>query len=377
MIDNISIFSEGNNKTNYSNNSGVGRKNKNDRNSHQNLTAIQAARKSTNEIFRAAQSGDIEALRTALCLGGDPNYYQREVDGMPAPILVTAGIGNEESFGMECTKALLESGASIHSTVLSTKNTPLHEAASKGSEEIVRLLIDHGAVADCKNAFGNTPLHSAVRSGSVDVVRLFGNFSNIFNATNNCNSTPLHYCAFLTAQDEGSLHSKSDSSTPRSTHKLGLDPYLQIAAILLHKGKDTIDVDIPDKNGYTPLHVASQKGCIDMIRLLVDSGASLVLKTNVDDKGRGGRTPAQMAHFGGKMEAFEILKRLERENVKQVENDHDVEDDLADPDLSRTNIATWSLAKNLESGYPISHPIVGCSVGGNLRKKSSWRDLHG
>lgn len=63
-----------------------------------------------------------------------------------------------------------------------------------------------------------------------------------------------------------------------------------------------------DVNGYTPLHIAAQNGCNEMVKLLIDSGASLTAKTEVDSKGRGARTPAGMAKFGGQDSTLKILE---------------------------------------------------------------------
>lgn len=46
---------------------------------------------------------------------------------------------------------------------------PLHEAASKGNVEEIKLLIAKGADVNAKNNSGNTPLHRAASSGGVEV----------------------------------------------------------------------------------------------------------------------------------------------------------------------------------------------------------------
>ena len=49
--------------------------------------------------------------------------------------------------------------------------TPLHNAASKGSEAIVHLLIVSGANVNARNADNSTPLHVAASEGRVGVDR--------------------------------------------------------------------------------------------------------------------------------------------------------------------------------------------------------------
>ena len=96
------------------------------------------------------------------------------------------------------------------------------------------------------------------------------------------------------------------------------------------------------------MHIASERGCVNMVKLLVDSGASLVIKTKVDYKGRGGRTAAQMAKFGAQVKCYNLLLEYEQ----------------SDPTENITN----TLAEDLETGYRLSEPYAGSGVA--VAKKS-------
>jgi ankyrin repeat protein len=50
--------------------------------------------------------------------------------------------------------------------------TPLHLAASHCRTEVVVLLLDRGAMIDCRAKDGTTPLHLAAQGGCVDTVNL-------------------------------------------------------------------------------------------------------------------------------------------------------------------------------------------------------------
>jgi hypothetical protein len=50
--------------------------------------------------------------------------------------------------------------------------TPLHEAALKGQEGIVRILLDNGAIVSARANNGETPLHDAAENGHAGVCRL-------------------------------------------------------------------------------------------------------------------------------------------------------------------------------------------------------------
>ena len=157
------------------------------------------------------------------------------------------------------------------------------------------------------NSFGNTPLHAATRIGAIDIVQLLTKNGSNINAVNNRGSTALHFCSFLSSADKENMNGEDIRKNWPSNN------YLKIAVFLIANG---IDIDKPDLNGYTALHVAAQRGCMDIVRLLVDSSARLDIKTKIDYKGRGGRTPAEMAGFGGQAEAMDFLIEAETNSKK-------------------------------------------------------------
>lgn len=257
------------------------------------------------ELYDAAANGDIRRLRDALEKGANPNYFNRNDDGTPGVLHAAAKaelLSNKDNEAALCAKELIGKGARVSAALISNRNAPIHEAAFAGSKGVCEVLIE--ASPKCtksENSFGNTALHAASRSGSVDVVRLLLEKGADSNKTNHRGSTALHIACFLAS------NGKEGGTMPT-------DPYLNIAAILLCD--NALDVDTKDVNGYTALHIAAQRGCNDMVRLLIDSGASLTAKTYIDSKGRGGRTPAGMAKFGGQETTMSIIE----EAVAAIEN---------------------------------------------------------
>ena len=214
-------------------------------------------------------------------------------------------------------------------------------------------------MAEEPNAYGNTPLHTAVRAGNVDIVRLLLEKDVNINARNNLGSTALHLCAFLSVSTEKEQGEVSDEATSSregrqgSTKSLIVQPHLQVAAILLSNKRFKM-LDEKDNNGHTPLHIASQRGCIEMVKLLIDSGASLSIKTDIDLKGRGGRTAKEMAQVAGQKTTYCFLEEIENMEGK-------------------TPFASGTLASDIQTGYSISNPIVGAG-GAGLRRKSNYLD---
>lgn len=261
----------------------------------------QAPSKVNLDLWDAAHNGDIECLKIALKNGGNPDFYQTAEEGGPTSLHASARAPNADP---KCTKELINKGADVNVILISNFNSPLHEAASSGNFEICKLLVEAGATvnAESGNGFGNTPLHTASRGGYLEIVKYLVEKGANVDAMNNRGSTSLHFCSFLSvsASKQNEIGMTGDEGIP--------DIYTTIASVLVVKG---VDVDKADLNGYTALHVAAQRGCLSMVKLLLESGASLKCKTSIDDKGRGGRTPSQMAKFGEQHEVYKFLSNVE------------------------------------------------------------------
>lgn len=108
--------------------------------------------------------GDDDNLRAALISSAD------ESGATPLISAVAAGSSS-------CVRLILNVAASIASPASVSadalvnaatgemRNSPLHYAASKGRDEIVLLLLEHGAKINAFNKYGQTPLLRAVSAG--------------------------------------------------------------------------------------------------------------------------------------------------------------------------------------------------------------------
>ncbi|RKK66726.1 hypothetical protein BFJ69_g15146 [Fusarium oxysporum] len=74
--------------------------------------------------------------------------------------------------------------------------------------------------------------------------------------------------------------------------------YVEVVKLLLDKGAD---VNIPDKNGWTPVSAASANGHVEVVKLLLDKGADV----NIPDK--NGWTPVSAASANRHVEVVKLL----------------------------------------------------------------------
>ncbi|HXP13534.1 MAG TPA: ankyrin repeat domain-containing protein [Stellaceae bacterium] len=84
---------------------------------------------------------------------------------------------------------------------------------------------------------------------------------------------------------------------------------VQIAYILL--SHSTAHLDVRDKFGNTALHLAAQRGSLDVMRQLLDA------KAPIDMQNRQGITPLMMAANNGRTEAVKLLLKYGADTSKQ------------------------------------------------------------
>jgi ankyrin repeat protein len=114
--------------------------------------------------LRAAQSGDITLLRLLLEHGADPSIST--YTGV-TPLMVAAGIGWVEGVTYEWSeeqtlqtvKLLLELGADVNARESEDGRVALMGAAHKGRNDVVQLLVDHGADLAARDIGSRDSIH--------------------------------------------------------------------------------------------------------------------------------------------------------------------------------------------------------------------------
>jgi len=113
-------------------------------------------------FLTAALAGDVTVMKLLLKHGADPNIPT--YSGTTA-LMAAAGVNwvFDQTFDegqpalLEAVKLCVELGMDVNA-VNSMGLTALHGAANRGSDEIIRYLVQQGATVDVKDAEGRTPL---------------------------------------------------------------------------------------------------------------------------------------------------------------------------------------------------------------------------
>lgn len=130
---------------------------------------------SLGPLHRAAESGDINKVRTLIDAGEDVNYranpglMEIEPDGI-TPLFLAAKYGHADA-----VRLLIKNGADVNAKSNSRANA-LGIAAKYGHTDIARILLDAGAEVDVVDGWtGGTPLSYATEMGNSTLVRLLLN----------------------------------------------------------------------------------------------------------------------------------------------------------------------------------------------------------
>ena len=245
---------------------------------------------STQETFmKMIRKGDCQRVNDCISKGADVNIKDR--DGRTP--LYEACSGKSK----EIVELLISKGADVNAEVCydadvpdSVKGkanvpkrrsieTPLIAAIRWSTDDIARLLILHGADVKAKDEEGWTCMHWAADRNNKVISELLISKGADVNARNNTGETPLHLASY--------------------------DGINGVPALLIASGAH---VNEKDNAGRTPLYTAADNGRVEVVRVLISSGA------HVNEKDKDGRTPLYAARQN---ESSDIVKFLKSHGAKE------------------------------------------------------------
>ncbi|KAJ8611491.1 hypothetical protein CTAYLR_010308 [Chrysophaeum taylorii] len=264
-------------------------------------------------LHLASQNGHVDCVRLLVRMGADVEEKARSDDGATA-LHLAAEYGHEE-----CIRLLIEKGADVDKT----QNGAIFRHHAEGAEDnnnnnnnnddkaaaaanaaaattnttnrsskttLVQLVVEMGAEVDVvRTDNGATPLHLAAQNGHVGCVRLLiANCAEVDKTTTDDGSTALHLASqnghidcmkFLIANgaevNKRRYEVEVDVSSPPDETKDAERAELTEPRSSRKKSTTTSD-------GAIPLHLASQNGHVECVRLLVQNGAEINRPTTTD-----------------------------------------------------------------------------------------------
>lgn len=259
------------------------------------------------DLAKAAQSGELVKLQEILlqmtspvgdCLTG---ALHKAVDGKFVDLVAS----------------LLDSGADKDAKN-SDGSAPLHSAAKGGGLEMVKLLVTRKADLEVEQPDGGAnPLRVAIEEGHEDVVKLLLEHGASKETVNDdlveaCQLCEVEDVAFL-------LRCGADPNMQRSDGNISLiiaayRGQLEIAKLLLSSGAK---VNAIGEDGCSPLLIVAQKGEVEFVKHLLENSADPKVKSS------DGNTPLLCAAKSCNLELAQLLvdkgARLSAEQCKEYE----------------------------------------------------------
>jgi len=193
------------------------------------------------------------------------------------------------------------------------ESMPLHAASNQGNVEICSLLLDAGSNIDSTDRDGSTPLHLACGRGNnarIEVASLLLDRSANVNVADNSGCTPLMLaCTWAhlnlvsvllacNANPDGKDDNGDTAILLISGRDTDASEYWEICNALLKAGAD---VNCANKNGSTPISIATEYGHRDLVTLFLQHNCRLDV-VDEDDDGL-----VECAAMGGDVGIAELL----------------------------------------------------------------------
>lgn len=236
----------------------------------------------------ASQNGHLEVIQCLLRHNADVEIEDKDGDRAV----------HHAAFGDEPRVIELLSKASADLNARNKRRqTALHIAINKGHLNIVKTLLELGCHASLQDSEGDTPLHDSISKEHDDMLSLLLDYGADITLTNNNGFNALHHAALkgnpsamkilLSKTNRHWIVEEKKDDGYTALHLAALNNHVQIAELLVHIGKANLDRQ--NVNLQTALHLAVERQHVQIVKLLVREGANL----NIPDK--DGDTPLHEA----------------------------------------------------------------------------------
>ena len=181
----------------------------------------------------------------------------------------------------------------LHSRGYNDVRIPME--VTRGRLEVARMLIEHGVNVAAHSCEKETPLHLASRYGEVVVARMFIDRGADLTVQNKDRETPLHLALVPVPREDPLIPGMIVWMDKELTVTCG---QVDVARMLIEHGTD---VRAQNRDGGTPLHLASKWGQVEIVRMLVKRGADVIAQD------KDGITPLRLATQGRHREVTDIF----------------------------------------------------------------------
>lgn len=261
-------------------------------------------RSPVGRIAAAARRGDYETV--SRMLDEDPRLSNAIYRSGGVLLHYAAQYGD-----LQLAELLLDHGAA-HDARDKAGKPPLHHAVVSTCKQMVTLLLAKGADPNARDKAGDTPLHRAIIGPRNQIVTLLLAGGADPNAMDSRGYCPLHWAALMYSHISSSselaqffgnrAHDEIPSEIEADISADLVYPLSETAELLL---ANRADVDVKNRDGATPLHMAILEPGLTFVELLLRHDA------DVNAKMEGGLNSLHVATVQGNLELVELLLRYD------------------------------------------------------------------
>ncbi|EDW79051.2 uncharacterized protein Dwil_GK12231 [Drosophila willistoni] len=266
--------------------------------------------------------------------GGDTTHHFRHANG-------TATLSGRRHISFENSVVLLEAASRNdmpevaallqHGITPDAANedglTAMHQACIDNNVDMLRLLLEYGANVDAQDSDKWTPLHAAATCGHLELVRILIRHGANLLAVNTDGNMPYDLCDDENTLDfiEGEMAQRGVTQelideTRSSTERVMLRDLMELA-------RTGGDLEEPDYQCATPLHIAAANGYVRVVEFLLEQ------HVNVDAMDKDLWTPVHAAACWGHLEVLEMLAQCGADLNVRNKDDETPSDICEDPEI--------------------------------------------
>lgn len=206
---------------------------------------------------------------------------------------------------LQTTQLLLEGRARVNARA-DNQMTALHVAARQGDVEVAGILVSYGADVDARDASMMTALHYACEGGYLDVIELLLNNKADIDVGGSERKTPL-ICAAAAGQllvvqlliKRKAKFKSVDEGGMTAIHWAAFNGHVEIAHFLFNQLRSSLA--LKNSQGRTPLHLATMNSRFSVVEFFVRKSCPL------ETRCMSGLNPL---HYACRADSIEIVRLL-------------------------------------------------------------------
>ncbi|XP_070206650.1 E3 ubiquitin-protein ligase MIB2-like [Littorina saxatilis] len=273
-----------------------------------NRSMMECAVSDLTPLMIACARGHPEVVRVLLECDADPNHRIERKSPMGAAL---------ERKDEDIVIMLLEHGADPF-ILDKQRHTHMHLAAWRNLPRVIKALVDRGVDVNAQDDFQDTAMHLAISKHSYDAVECLLSLPGVDLTIENANGYRMIHLAcskgnaraleMLVEKDKSQIHSSLRGATP--LHVAANDDHDDCVRVMVLNGG--ADVNRKDtQSSYTPLHLASIRSAYRAAEALLELGA------DIQAHDRSGHTPLHLA-IGGRRSKDHYGPEGQQENQVRV-----------------------------------------------------------